>query len=304
MKDPREVTRGEELAVEAAVFGLDAEEHAELDALDVPEALRLELELLAASVAVAAHEAHEARGERMEPLPAALAEKILAPRMEPLTAAVAAKILAPARAEPEPRALDGKPRSAPPGGEVPPAASRPRRRSAPVAGWLVASAAMALAVAGWTRRPAEVNGGASPTAAVLDAAPPGAVSQREALLALPGTARVDWKITKDEAGAQASGDVVWHSGVQRGVMRFAGLAPNDPARFQYQLWIFDETRGDEPPIDGGVFDVGANGELLVPFAAKLRVGKAKLFAVTVEKPGGVVVSKRERIVVTATPPAT
>jgi len=283
--------------VEAAIFGLDPEEHAELDALEVPEAMRLELELLAASVAVAAHEAREARGERMEPLPAALAATILAPRMEPLPLALAAKVLAPARAEPDPRSATMR-------GEVTPVASRPRRRSAPVAAWLVAAAAMALAIAGWARRPAEVNGGASPMAAVSDAAPPGAASQREALLALPGTARVDWKMTEDETGAQASGDVVWHSGVQRGVMRFAGLTPNDPARFQYQLWIFDETRGDEPPIDGGVFDVGANGELLVPFAAKLRVGKAKLFAVTVEKPGGVVVSKRERIVVTATPPAT
>ena len=53
-------------------------------------------------------------------------------------------------------------------------------------------------------------------------------------------------------------------------------------------------------VDGGVFDVGANGEVVVPIHAHVAAGTPKLFAVTVERPGGVVVSKRERIVVAAT----
>jgi hypothetical protein len=44
--------------------------------------------------------------------------------------------------------------------------------------------------------------------------------------------------------------------------------------------------------------------VIVKIAPKLLVGEAVLFAVTVEAPGGVVVSKRERIVVTAAPPKT
>ena len=52
-------------------------------------------------------------------------------------------------------------------------------------------------------------------------------------------------------------------------------------------------------VDGGVFDVPSTGEVIVPITAKLRVGGATLFAVTVERPGGVVVSRREHIVVTA-----
>jgi hypothetical protein len=48
-----------------------------------------------------------------------------------------------------------------------------------------------------------------------------------------------------------------------------------------------------------VFDVTSGGEVIVPIHAKLKVTKPTLFAVTVEKPGGVVVSKRERIVVLA-----
>jgi hypothetical protein len=80
------------------------------------------------------------------------------------------------------------------------------------------------------------------------------------------------------------------------VLRVQGLAANDPAREQYQFWIFDEAQ--EHPIDGGVFDVTA-GETLVLIDAKLRVQKPTLFAVTREKPGGVVVSDQKRIVLVA-----
>ncbi len=86
-------------------------------------------------------------------------------------------------------------------------------------------------------------------------------------------------------------------------MRFLGLAPNDPRISLVPAWIFDRLRDEAFPVDGGVFDVSSSGEVIVPIAAKLPVGSAVLFAVTVERPGGVVVSKRERIVVTAAPAA-
>ncbi len=54
-------------------------------------------------------------------------------------------------------------------------------------------------------------------------------------------------------------------------------------------------------LRSSVFDVSSTGEVIVPIAAKLRVDDATLFSVTIERPGGVVVSKRERIVVTAKP---
>ena len=82
-------------------------------------------------------------------------------------------------------------------------------------------------------------------------------------------------------------------------MRFTGLAVNDPTQYQYQLWIFDKARDEKFPVDGGVFDVSSTGEVTVVISPKLHVTDATLFAVTIEKPGGVVVSKRERIVVTA-----
>ena len=109
-----------------------------------------------------------------------------------------------------------------------------------------------------------------------------------------------WTATEDPASVAATGDVVWSDTEQAGVMRIEGLAANDPAVSQYQLWIFDEQRDERYPVDGGVFDVPVEGmEVLVPIQAAVQVERATLFAVTVERPGGVVVSDRERIVLVA-----
>ena len=98
-----------------------------------------------------------------------------------------------------------------------------------------------------------------------------------------------------------SGDVTWSDASNSGFMRIEGLALNDPSVSQYQLWIF---RGLDPaaeahPVSGGVFDVSLEGEVVIPIDAQLKLGRAGLFAVTVEQPGGVVVSEREQIVLVA-----
>ena len=85
-------------------------------------------------------------------------------------------------------------------------------------------------------------------------------------------------------------------------MVFEGLAANDPLKKQYQLWIFDTDANQEYPIDGGVFDIPADGgKSVIPINAKIPVDKAVMFAVTEEIPGGVVVSNREVIPVLAIP---
>lgn len=92
------------------------------------------------------------------------------------------------------------------------------------------------------------------------------------------------------------GDVVWSPKRQQGFMRFRGLPTNDPTIEQYQLWMFDGTRNEAHPVDGGVFNVDSEtGDVLVPITAKLDVREVTLFAITVEPPGGVVVSTRERL---------
>jgi hypothetical protein len=94
----------------------------------------------------------------------------------------------------------------------------------------------------------------------------------------------------------ATGDIVWSASKQEGFMRFRGLPVNSPTKEQYQLWIFDKNQSDKTPIDGGVFDITtADDEAIIPINAKLHVTEPFLFAITIEKPGGVVVSSRERL---------
>lgn len=114
--------------------------------------------------------------------------------------------------------------------------------------------------------------------------------------------RVEWAKSEHPDAKSAAGDVVWSPGLQEGFMRFRGLRPNDPTKEQYQLWVFDATRDDRYPVDGGVFDVPAGSEeVIVPIHATLHVEKPVLFAVTRERPGGVVVSDRSQLVIAAKP---
>lgn len=117
----------------------------------------------------------------------------------------------------------------------------------------------------------------------------------------PGTMRVRWTGTEDEhVIGPVGGEVCFDASTNDGILVIEGLAANDPTREQYQLWIFDATRDERFPVDGGVFDVPKDGRAIIPVAARLPVSKPVLFAVTVEKPGGVVVSDR-RIALVAKP---
>lgn len=127
--------------------------------------------------------------------------------------------------------------------------------------------------------------------------------------------RWDWISTGDEAVAgDVIGDVVWSDTLNKGYMRISGLAINDPSLEQYQLWIFDSTRPSgalpqfgeglltQRPVDGGVFDINAEGEVIIEIDAKLFIREAAAFAITIEPPGGVVVSDRSRVPLLALAP--
>lgn len=154
-------------------------------------------------------------------------------------------------------------------------------------GWYAAAASLVVAVTGWWPRDVG-HEGATPTLASVEQA--------------PDAIALEWQATDDPAASGARGRLVWSDQRQEGYMSFLGLAPNDPAESQYQLWIFDAER-EEYPVDGGVFDIPTDvgGEVVVPIRAKLPVFDPALFAVTVERPGGVVVSDRSRIAVVAEP---
>jgi anti-sigma-K factor RskA len=158
-------------------------------------------------------------------------------------------------------------------------------------GWLAAAALFAFVISDST------SDSVAPAAPLVASAS----ALRDSILASDcAVVPLSWTATADASAVRARGDVVWSGRAQRGVMRIVGLLANDKTRWQYQLWIFDKNRDQRFPVDGGVFDIPADGaEVFVPIDARLPVGDATLFAITVEPVGGVVVSTRERIALTA-----
>jgi hypothetical protein len=160
--------------------------------------------------------------------------------------------------------------------------------------WLAAAACVAIGAAGTAlvlRAGNDTDERSSRRATDLDSY----------LASHPGTMRVRWTGTEDDhVIGPVGGEVCFDASTNDGILVIEGLAANDPTREQYQLWIFDATRDERFPVDGGVFDMPKDGRAIIPVVARLPVSKPVLFAVTVEKPGGVVVSDR-RIALVAKP---
>ena len=95
-----------------------------------------------------------------------------------------------------------------------------------------------------------------------------------------------------------TGKVIWSDTFQEGYMTLTNLPVNNPAVKQYQLWIVDPKR-DEKPVDGGVFDIPATGSFVVPIRNPVAVSNPQAFVITLEQPGGVVVSKQQVVVAIA-----
>ncbi len=157
-------------------------------------------------------------------------------------------------------------------------------------GWAVAAAAcVVLAVTVFVprdNRQADIPPTPTPEERLTPA------QQRQRLMDSPGElVKAEWtKAKMDEI--TVSGDVVWSPEKQAGFLRLSGLPKNDASRESYQLWIVDDSQN--MPIDGGVFDVTADGEVIIPIDARLKAMNPKLFAITIEKTGGVVKSEMKK----------
>jgi hypothetical protein len=274
-----------DLLVKQVTEGLSPAEQRALDVMDseLASAYLRDLERAAAAVTLAASSSGA-------PLSAALSARIAQQAAEHFASADDVADLSSARAAAADRARAQAP------------ATRRANRFGGY-GWLAAAACLVLAVFGWQRSPAPLPPVAVVTPAPVTTAPPRPAAptpaeERAALLAKADSLKSSLGATKDPAAAGVTGDAVWDPVTQRGFLHFAGLAPNDPAVHQYQIWIFDAGRDKRYPVDGGVFDVPADaGEVVIPIRASLMVRKPAAFAVTLEKPGGVVVSGREHVVV-------
>ena len=122
--------------------------------------------------------------------------------------------------------------------------------------------------------------------------------KRDRLKAAGGQISVaEWTKGNVKETEGVTGEVVWSDSRQEGYMTFRGLPVNDPNLQAYQLWMFEDAKLEEFPKDGGVFNVTSEGEIIIPIDPKLRTISPKAFAITIEKPGGVVRSDREKIAV-------
>lgn len=282
-----------DLLVKQVTEGLSPAEQRALDVVDgeVTSHLLRDLERAAAAIALAG-------SSDGLPLPPALAQRLARQAEAHFAATPAAVSAAPPAATRRSNVADlqsGR------GSPAPRASSKSR-----FYGWMAAAASLLLAVFSWVRSPSPPP----PVAAVVvppaviappiakPVAPPTAAEERAALMAKNDTLKLTLAATKDPAAAGVTGDVVWDPATQRGYLHFAGLPANDPTLRQYQVWIFDGSRDKRYPIDGGVFDIPANSsDVVIPIRAALMVRQPAAFAVTLEKPGGVVVSARKHVLV-------
>jgi hypothetical protein len=182
---------------------------------------------------------------------------------------------------------------------APPVVVEPAVPSRSIWGWLgwaaAALASIALIANIWissSRSPNIAGPGGTPTPTPEQLGPP---QMRDKFMAsAPDMVRAEWgKGNMPEIAA--AGDVVWSDSIQEGYLRLNGVPKNDKNAYTYQLWIFDETQDPKTPIDGGTFDVTEDGEVVIPIDARLKARNPKAFAITMEKPGGVVVSKQEKV---------
>ncbi len=303
--DEMQAFRAQELLMQRATEGLSDAEAVELSDLGVDDDVSFDLAAAAIDIATI----------RVEDMPAGVADKILLsagvrPSGLTIPTTLPGVQMPSLRPTPVPPSLTGLPpaRVEEPVTPIIPIGERRNKRSRGpmIIAWTAAAAGIALAAGAvlWaSNKPPEVITQKIEVPVYRDVAKlPPSLARKELLASAGDVKTLAWTATTDPFATGAAGDVVWSPSKQEGYMRFTGLATNDPAKLQYQLWIFDKDRDDKFPVDGGVFDVGPDGEVVVKISPKLRVNEPVLFAVTVEAPGGVVVSKRERIVVTAAPP--
>ncbi|MBR9761043.1 anti-sigma factor [bacterium] len=167
--------------------------------------------------------------------------------------------------------------------------------AAPKTGWAIAAlfALLLIAQSFIDKGPQEPKG-----LTTAEVEKPSAEERRDTLIS-----RASDLVKSDFGGLESygemSGTVVWSDELQEGYMSLTNLAANNPSTHQYQLWIVDPTR-DENPVDGGVFDIpSGDGTTIIPIRNPLAITDPKAFVITLEQPGGVVVSKQEVVVALA-----
>lgn len=256
-----------------AVYGLAPEQQHELDRFAEAAAQR-ERESMERAAA-AAHLAFHTNTQ--EPLPASLRVKLNA----------VADGYKPAQR----REVDAMPVI---GSIRPKVVVQPSRRRILTTSRIVAAASLGLLAATYFR-----TANTAPRATQVSTA-----SDYQTLLTSNTATTAPWADWDNPEIRSVTGQVVWSETKQRGYMVLKGLPKNDAKSQQYQLWIIDrrglaDPTGQSARISGGVFDMNAEGEAIIPITPAIPVQGAAAFAITIEAPGGTWVSTMQRRVAIA-----
>jgi anti-sigma-K factor RskA len=274
-----------ELLADQAVFGLSTAETAELERLkkQFPDWEKdFSFELAATAINLSAV-------KETEEMPAALRTKIFANADEFFNQSDKSSEIINSAAPAETAAVEATQKTF---------EFEPKRPFWQWLGWAFAAAAcVALAINLWITR-------SSPKTEIVQNPPPvqsptpklSPAQERAQLLSAANDA-VKIPLADPKNAKEVLGEMVWSNTLQKGYARFNNLPANNAAKETYQLWIVDETQNPKnPAISGGVFDISTTGEVIIPIDPQLTVRKPTAIAVTVEKPGGVVVSAQEKVV--------
>lgn len=126
--------------------------------------------------------------------------------------------------------------------------------------------------------------------------------QRNAWLAVDKNSlrKTSWKAVNPATSVDFSGTVEWCTARKQGYAVLRGMAVNKNALYEYQLWIIDEGRPKVTPVHAGLFNIkNPDAECWVKIQPCLPISQALSFMVTLERAGGVVVSKRKRVIALA-----
>lgn len=260
-----ELVRAQDLLVQQATEGLSADERAELERLGADDIDELDRAAAAVAVAITPRES----------MPAHLTAKLLA--------ATPGQNTSTAPAVPTVAAFLPEPVSRRP--HVP--ARRAFALSPRLVGALLAAAGVILAVGAWGFALSR-----NATSAPAASAP---ATRAELARTTDDVVEARWR----GPAPDLTGTVAWSADRQRVVIELAGL-PALAATERFQLWLFDGTRDARYPLDGGLFQPAGAAPVNIAVTPPLPIERLVKLVVTVEDARGVVVSRFDRVVGTAT----
>ena len=108
----------------------------------------------------------------------------------------------------------------------------------------------------------------------------------QSLLLEEKSLHLHWLRTLNPSIKETGGDLIWNTGLQKGLMRFVNL-PKSKGELYYHLWIYDLHQSQNKPVTAGVFKFAGhsrgNNQFYVPIVPEETVKNPFKFLLTIGK---------------------